>query len=743
MKKTFEKVLTFLLAAVMTLGLMVVNTGKVCADDQVINIDGLNSVQISNKVNIAIIDIYDGGDGNGTITVIGYNSNLTEPITLNIAKDVKVVWKAKLITADDDNYNGDTVINLATHYGPPAVFEFAEDALIKVNFTMSGSAIASTMGSVPVEITGGEIIVDKGIGSAVFVAQGGVTMTGGTIQSSSTALSSMSAGSITVTGGLITSNTNSTISTNSGNITITGGQIETKGAVYTIYSNRGNIVITGGKIISDTMLLSFHVMDGIGLYLEGTCDGRFSSYPNGCVFEIKALLVPKALNGTDKNIAFIDSYGLYSATAVWKDSGSVPQIEVTRNTPTPTITTINWGEYEIPKYALTVVNGTGDGDYAAGTKVSVVADTPASNQVFDIWMTSAGGSFINDRSTTTKFTMPANDVTVTAAYKNLYKLTIVNGVATGENFEAGSVIPITADPAPSGMVFDKWESSNGGSFSNIYSTTTNFTMPANATTVTAKYKAITIPVTGVNTLTKVYIKKGKTVTLPMIVKPDNASNKAVSWTSANEKIATVDPVTGKVKGKKKGNTIIAVTTEDGTKTAECKVYVVTKAKKVKKLTISPTKYVGLGVGQTQQIQTKISPAKATGVIPTYTSSNPSVAVIDKMGLITALSPGKTKITVKAGSKKKSFVLTVGAVAPVSISLIVDELTLNVKESFNLNDITWNPDNSDPKEVTWTTSNKKIVKIDKHGIIQTLKKGKATITATTWNGKTAQIVIIVQ
>ena len=69
-------------------------------------------------------------------------------------------------------------------------------------------------------------------------------------------------------------------------------------------------------------------------------------------------------------------------------------------------------------YAATVNNGTGDGNYAPGTTITITADAPASGKVFDKWTTSDEVAFANAASATTTFIMPAKNVTVTATYKN-------------------------------------------------------------------------------------------------------------------------------------------------------------------------------------------------------------------------------------------------------------------------------------------------------------------------------------
>lgn len=78
-----------------------------------------------------------------------------------------------------------------------------------------------------------------------------------------------------------------------------------------------------------------------------------------------------------------------------------------------------------------------------------------------------------------------------------------------------------------------------------------------------------VPVTGVQlnkSLSSLYV--GGTEQLTATVLPIDASNKAVSWESSNNSVATVSG-TGLVTAVGAGSTVITVTTDDGGKTATC------------------------------------------------------------------------------------------------------------------------------------------------------------------------------
>ena len=93
-------------------------------------------------------------------------------------------------------------------------------------------------------------------------------------------------------------------------------------------------------------------------------------------------------------------------------------------------------------------------------------------------------------------------------------------------------------------------------------------------TVNIADQPTTVAVTGVtlNKTEATLTAKGQTVQLTATVAPANATNKNVTYTTSNEKVATVTPE-GLVTAVAKGTADITVTTADGNKTAVCKVTV--------------------------------------------------------------------------------------------------------------------------------------------------------------------------
>ena len=178
--------------------------------------------------------------------------------------------------------------------------------------------------------------------------------------------------------------------------------------------------------------------------------------------------------------------------------------------------------------------------------------------------------------------------------------------------------------------------------------------------VTVKAKAVNVTEVTLDK-TKLTLTEGETETLTATVKPDNADNRKVTWSSDKTEIATVDG-TGKVTAVKAGEAVITVTTEDGGKTATCKVTVKAKAVNVTEVTLDRTELT-LTEGETGTLtatvkpdnadnrkvtwssdKTEVAPSNATNRNVRWESDNPSVATVDSDGNVRAVSAGVAKVS---------------------------------------------------------------------------------------------------
>lgn len=148
----------------------------------------------------------------------------------------------------------------------------------------------------------------------------------------------------------------------------------------------------------------------------------------------------------------------------------------------------------------------------------------------------------------------------------------------------------------------------------------------------------------------------------------------------------------------------------------------------------------LKAGASRTVSAIATPANTTDKV-VYTSQNPSVATVNDAGKITAKAAGKTKITVKAGSKEKTIAVTVTkkAVKVKSLKIKKAALTMN-KGTQTYVSYKVNPTGA-TTTLKWKSSNKNVAAVDQTGKIVAKKAGKATITVTA-NGKKATVKVSV-
>ena len=252
-----------------------------------------------------------------------------------------------------------------------------------------------------------------------------------------------------------------------------------------------------------------------------------------------------------------------------------------------------------------------------------------------------------------------------------------------------------------------------------------------------------VPLTGISLdKTALELSKGQSSeALKVIYTPaDTTDDKTVTWSSADEEIATVK--NGVVTAKATGTTKITATV--GTHKAECTVTVNAKLTGIK---VTPDK-VTVEKGQKANLNVTYLPADTTDEkAVTWKSENESVATVDENGVVTAVAGGKTKVIATAKANNK-----ITAVCEVKVPIHTESIALNKTEITDLLkgkteklEVSFIPSNTeDSREVKWTSSAADIAAVDANGTVKALKEGTATITATTADGKhTASCTVTVK
>lgn len=238
-----------------------------------------------------------------------------------------------------------------------------------------------------------------------------------------------------------------------------------------------------------------------------------------------------------------------------------------------------------------------------------------------------------------------------------------------------------------------------------------------------------VPLTGISLdKTALELSKGQSSeALKVIYDPANTTDdKTVTWSSADEKIATVK--NGVVTAKATGTTKITATV--GTYKAECTVNVNAKLTGIK---VTPEK-VTVEKGQKANLSVAYLPADTTDEkAVTWKSENEDVARVDENGVVTAGAGGTTKIVATAKANNK-----ITAVCEVKVPIHTEGITLNETEIKDLLKgktakltVSFVPENTeDSREVRWTSSDPSVATVDANGTVKALKEGTATITAET-------------
>lgn len=245
--------------------------------------------------------------------------------------------------------------------------------------------------------------------------------------------------------------------------------LESPNTNYRFYlQGDGNLVLRNMQTNQAMWASATNGKNGVRLVMQG--DGNLVLYTSS-----NTVVWASATNGKGATLAKLFDNGAFAlmngSTSVWSVNGTPPSAAT---------------------YVLSVSGGSGDGSYQAGKVVNIIANTAASGYAFAKWTVTPSGTQIADASKpSTSLTMPASAVTVTATYAPIatYALTVNGGTGSG-SYRSGAVVTITANAAPVGQVFDKWAANPSGTpIADVSKASTTLTMPSNAASVTANFKA--------------------------------------------------------------------------------------------------------------------------------------------------------------------------------------------------------------------------------------------------------------
>ena len=220
---------------------------------------------------------------------------------------------------------------------------------------------------------------------------------------------------------------------------------------------------------------------------------------------------------------------------------------------------------------------------------------------------------------------------------------------------------------------------------------------------------------------------GDDVYLTATVKPDNATNKEVTWSGTPESVIKVYQ-TGQVVAMGAGEGTVTVTTSDDGFKASCKVTVNQGTVHPESIVLNP-ETLELEVGQTATIGATVLPEDTTDKSLSWKSSYEAVATVDQEGKITALMAGEAIITAIANARTgvQAYAhITVKDVQVESVTVSPALVSLSEGETCQLTASVL-PANA-RQDVEWASQNKEVATVDENGLVTAVRVGTTRIYA---------------
>ena len=214
----------------------------------------------------------------------------------------------------------------------------------------------------------------------------------------------------------------------------------------------------------------------------------------------------------------------------------------------------------------------------------------------------------------------------------------------------------------------------------------------------------------------------------------------LTWESNNPTVATIDPNTGTVTPVAGGGTTLITVRAEG-KFAQATFKVLTP---IVAIVVSPDSF-DLPLTTTRTIPVQLvgpSGVAITNRVIEWSSSNLSVAVVSASGLVTAVSPGTTTITIRAGTKQATVrVRVVGE--PVASVRITPPGTVQIVRLGQTRQLTAECLNAAQqvltgRTITWNSNNPVVATVSGTGLVSGNALGSAGISATCDGGTSASV-----
>lgn len=214
---------------------------------------------------------------------------------------------------------------------------------------------------------------------------------------------------------------------------------------------------------------------------------------------------------------------------------------------------------------------------------------------------------------------------------------------------------------------------------------------------------------------------GNKLRLGYALTPSIVTDSSITWTSSNNKVATISS-SGEIEAIAEGKAIITATAVGGKKSSFTLVVYEVHPESI---TIDANEIL-LPLTTSKSIIANVLPTDTSRPAITWKSSDDSIVSVTD-GILFGIAPGSVTITASCQKVSASISVTVFEIFPTDLKLSADSLRVEIESSTQLFASVQPSDTTFP-DVTWQIEDCSILSIDSSGYITPISTGNTTITA---------------